>query len=115
MLSLISLNFLGLAPLVYGVTTSLWVRRSFAILLWGLLILSGYTYNYKVSLAHLCPSGAPKVLIPFLVIIERISILIRPLTLTVRLVANMRAGHIILSLAACVLSGGVNHLAGGAL
>lgn len=86
-----------------------------AVVLWGLLIFSGYTYNFKKSLAHLCPSGAPILLIPLLVIIERISILIRPLTLTVRLVANIRAGHIILALTASALSSGLNHLAVGFL
>jgi F-type H+-transporting ATPase subunit a len=52
----------------------------------------------------LAPSGAPGALMPFLILIETISILIRPITLTVRLVANISAGHIILALLANVLS-----------
>lgn len=51
-----------------------------------------------MTIAHLAPIGAPSMLIPFLVIIETVSILIRPLTLTVRLLANISAGHIVLSI-----------------
>ena len=42
------------------------------------------------------PSGAPKALIPFLVIIEVISYFVRPVSLSVRLFANMLAGHTML-------------------
>jgi ATP synthase subunit 6 len=42
--------------------------------------------------------GAPAPLNPFLVIIETVRILVRPITLSVRLTANMRAGHIVLTL-----------------
>lgn len=52
------------------------------------------------SAAHLAPAGAPAALVPFLVLVETISILIRPLTLTVRLIANISAGHIVISLIA---------------
>nr|YP_009113906.1 ATP synthase F0 subunit 6 [Pupilla muscorum]AGC52871.1 ATP synthase F0 subunit 6 [Pupilla muscorum] len=97
-------NFSGLLPYVYGSTTSLWVNSSMALLFWGIFLLSGYCFSFKKSLAHLTPAGAPLMLIPFLILIESISILIRPLTLTVRLVANISAGHIILALMANVLS-----------
>jgi len=48
--------------------------------------------------AHLVPSGSPGGLIPFMVIIELVRSLIRPLTLSVRLVANIVAGHLLLTL-----------------
>ena len=48
--------------------------------------------------AHLSPRGAPFALSPLLVLIETISIVIRPLTLTVRLVANMTVGHVVCAL-----------------
>nr|YP_010735477.1 ATP synthase F0 subunit 6 [Deroceras laeve]WEI33068.1 ATP synthase F0 subunit 6 [Deroceras laeve] len=104
MLFLIFNNLIGLTPYVYGVTSSLWFNSSLALLLWLSLLLSGMLNSPKQVIAHLAPSGAPMVLIPFLVIIETISIMIRPLTLTVRLVANISAGHIVLSLIANVLS-----------
>ena len=48
--------------------------------------------------AHLVPLGCPVILIPFMVVIERIRLVIRPLTLSIRLTANMIAGHIIMAL-----------------
>nr|YP_001648719.1 ATP synthase F0 subunit 6 [Biomphalaria tenagophila]ABO14139.1 synthase F0 subunit 6 [Biomphalaria tenagophila] len=101
---LINMNLLGLTPFTYSMTSSLWYVSSMALIMWTLLLISGYFYSFKKSLAHLVPSGAPLPLVPFLIIIESISILIRPLTLTVRLIANISAGHIVLSLIANVLT-----------
>nr|YP_002727982.1 ATP synthase F0 subunit 6 [Pyramidella dolabrata]ACE62850.1 ATP synthase F0 subunit 6 [Pyramidella dolabrata] len=103
MLMLILLNLSGLLPFVYSFTSSLWFASSLGLALWGFLIVSGWVYSPKKSSAHLAPAGAPAVLIPFLVLIETVSLLIRPLTLTIRLVANISAGHIVLGLVANVL------------
>nr|NP_038234.1 ATP synthase F0 subunit 6 [Pupa strigosa]BAA89023.1 ATPase6 [Pupa strigosa] len=100
---LILMNLAGLIPFVYGATSSLWFAGSMALLLWMLLILSGWQRSPMESAAHLAPSGAPAALLPVLVLIETVSILIRPLTLTVRLIANISAGHIVMSLIANTL------------
>nr|QWE50981.1 ATP synthase F0 subunit 6 [Planorbella pilsbryi] len=105
---LISMNLLGLTPFTFSMTSSLWFASSLALLIWLMLIMSGFFFSFKKSLAHLVPSGAPLILTPFLVLIETISILIRPLTLTVRLIANISAGHIVLSLIANCLTS-LNH------
>jgi len=97
-LFLVQINLIGLTPLTYGRTRSLWTARRLALSLWFSLILSGWVKFPKESAAHLTPSGAPNTLIPFLVVIETVSILIRPLTLTVRIIANISAGHIVISL-----------------
>ena len=47
---------------------------------------------------HLVPQGTPNVLIPFIVLIESIRNIIRPITLTIRLTANIIAGHLLLTL-----------------
>jgi ATP synthase subunit 6 len=52
----------------------------------------------------LLPAGAPAALAPFLVLIERIRLLVRPVTLSVRLMANISAGHIVLTLVGNYLS-----------
>ena len=95
---LVQINLIGLTPLTYRGTSSLWTARRLALALWFALILSGWVKFPKESAAHLAPTGAPGALIPFLVLVETISMLIRPLTLTVRLIANIRAGHIVISL-----------------
>nr|ABK92249.1 ATP synthase F0 subunit 6 [Hydatina physis] len=100
MFFLLSMNLFGLIPFVYGVTSNLWVASSLALTMWGLLILSGWSRSPKESAAHLAPAGAPPFLMPLLVLIETVSLMIRPLTLTVRLIANISAGHIVMSLIA---------------
>lgn len=62
------------------------------------IVLSGILFEYKSFFAHLTPRRAPDALRPALVIIETLRILIRPLTLSFRLAANMTAGHIVLTL-----------------
>nr|YP_010743379.1 ATP synthase F0 subunit 6 [Arion flagellus]WES82239.1 ATP synthase F0 subunit 6 [Arion flagellus] len=104
MFMLILMNLSGLLPYVYGVTTNIWLNSSLALLIWGGTLSSGVFFNPISAIAHLVPSGSPLILIPFLVLIETISILIRPLTLTVRLVANISAGHIVMTLISNILS-----------
>ncbi|KAB1728998.1 ATP synthase F0 subunit 6, partial [Klebsiella pneumoniae] len=50
------------------------------------------------ALAHLVPLGTPPALMPFIVLIELIRNIIRPITLSVRLAANIIAGHLLLTL-----------------
>nr|AOQ30892.1 ATP synthase F0 subunit 6 [Pleurobranchaea novaezealandiae] len=97
---LLILNLLGLVPFVYGPTSNIWVSAALALVLWSSLLVSGWVAFPMESAAHLAPSGAPAGFIPFLVAIETISILIRPLTLSVRIIANISAGHIIMGLIA---------------
>ena len=56
------------------------------------------TYNLGDFLAHLQPVGSPAFLNPFLCVIELVRLLVRPLTLAVRLTANLRTGHILIAL-----------------
>lgn len=55
-------------------------------------------FNLGRFLAHLVPVGTPYVLIPFIVLIEFVRNIIRPITLSVRLAANLVAGHLLITL-----------------
>nr|ULR86925.1 ATP synthase F0 subunit 6 [Littorina brevicula] len=97
-LFLIFLNLAGLIPYVFSPTSHLAVSLSLGLPLWLSLLISGAFFNPSSVVAGLLPMGAPAPLNPFLVLIESVSILVRPITLSVRLMANMSAGHIVLTL-----------------
>nr|YP_001491427.1 ATP synthase F0 subunit 6 [Doederleinia berycoides]BAF51951.1 ATPase subunit 6 [Doederleinia berycoides] len=98
MLFLITLNMLGLLPYSFTPTTQLSLNLGLAAPLWLATVLIGVRGQLVYSLAHLVPEGTPTLLIPVLVIIETISLLIRPLALGVRLTANLTAGHLLIQL-----------------
>nr|YP_009427758.1 ATP synthase F0 subunit 6 [Baicalia turriformis]ASU96509.1 ATP synthase F0 subunit 6 [Baicalia turriformis] len=97
-LLLILMNLSGLIPYVFSPTSHLSISLSLGMPLWLSLIISAIFFNPSSVIASLLPMGAPPALNPFLVIIETISIMVRPITLSVRLMANMSAGHIVLTL-----------------
>lgn len=95
---LISLNLLGLLPYTFTPTTQLSLNMAFAAPLWLSTVIAGFRNNPTHALAHLLPEGTPTPLIPILILIETISLLIRPLALGVRLTANLTAGHLLIQL-----------------
>nr|QFG38877.1 ATP synthase F0 subunit 6 [Taron dubius] len=97
-LFLILMNLSGLIPYVFSPTSHLAVSLSLGLPLWLSLIISAIFFSPSSVVAGLLPMGAPSALNPFLVIIETVSIMVRPITLSVRLTANMSAGHIVLTL-----------------
>lgn len=99
-------NISGLFPYVFSRTSHLVVRFVLSSVLWFSLLLSSAVYNLKSFLAVLLPVGAPSVLNPFLVLVETVRLVVRPITLSVRLVANIGAGHIILCLLGSYLRSG---------
>nr|QUJ18263.1 ATP synthase protein 6 [Chromis ternatensis] len=100
MLFLISLNMLGLLPYTFTPTTQLSLNMAFAVPLWLATVIIGMRNQPNHALAHLLPEGTPTLLIPILIIIETISLFIRPLALGVRLTANLTAGHLLIQLIA---------------
>nr|YP_010852300.1 ATP synthase F0 subunit 6 [Desmaulus extinctorium]WGH72832.1 ATP synthase F0 subunit 6 [Desmaulus extinctorium] len=97
-LLIIFMNLISLVPYVFSNTSHLVLSFSLGFPLWASLILSSIFFNWSSVVAGLLPMGAPAALNPFLVIIETVSILVRSITLSVRLTANMSAGHIVLTL-----------------
>nr|BAV57044.1 ATPase subunits 6 [Monacoa griseus] len=100
MLFLITLNMLGLLPYTFTPTTQLSLNLGFAVPLWLATVLIGLRNQPTAALGHLLPEGTPALLIPGLIIIETVSLLIRPLALGVRLTANLTAGHLLIQLIA---------------
>nr|QNK04318.1 ATP synthase F0 subunit 6 [Boops boops] len=98
MIFLLSLNLLGLLPYTFTPTTQLSVNLGLAVPLWLGTVLIGFRNQPNLSLAHLLPEGTPLLLIPILIIIETISLFIRPIALGVRLTANLTAGHLLIQL-----------------
>nr|YP_003331047.1 ATP synthase F0 subunit 6 [Leptoderma lubricum]BAI50265.1 ATPase subunits 6 [Leptoderma lubricum] len=100
MIFLITLNMLGLLPYTFTPTTQLSLNMGLAVPLWLATIIIGMRNQPTSALGHLLPEGTPVPLIPMLVIIETISLFIRPLALGVRLTANLTAGHLLIQLIA---------------
>nr|YP_003331385.1 ATP synthase F0 subunit 6 [Conocara murrayi]BAI50239.1 ATPase subunits 6 [Conocara murrayi] len=100
MIFLITLNMLGLLPYTFTPTTQLSLNMGLATPLWLATILIGMRNQPTTALGHLLPEGTPIPLIPVLIIIETISLFIRPLALGVRLTANLTAGHLLIQLIA---------------
>nr|YP_010393358.1 ATP synthase F0 subunit 6 [Corydoras paleatus]UPY81575.1 ATP synthase F0 subunit 6 [Corydoras paleatus] len=98
MIFILSLNMLGLLPYTFTPTTQLSLNMALAVPFWLATVLIGMRNQPTAALGHLLPEGTPVPLIPVLIIIETISLFIRPLALGVRLTANLTAGHLLIQL-----------------
>nr|AZL93723.1 ATP synthase F0 subunit 6 [Helicoverpa punctigera] len=91
-------NFLGLFPYIFTSTSHLTLSLSISLPLWLSFMIYGWLNNSQHMFIHMIPQGTPTILMPFMVLIETISNIIRPGTLAVRLTANMIAGHLLMTL-----------------
>ena len=89
-------NLFGMFPYFFTVTSHIIVTFALAMLVIGTVVIYGFMKNGLGFLKLFVPSGVPGILVPLVVAIEVISFLSRPLSLSVRLFANMLAGHITL-------------------
>jgi len=89
-------NLLGLVPYFFTVTSQIIVTFALAMLVIGTVIVYGFMKHGLGFLKLFVPSGVPAVVVPLVVAIEVVSFLSRPISLSVRLFANMLAGHITL-------------------
>ena len=89
-------NLIGMVPYFYTVTSQIIVTFALALFVIGTVIIYGFYKNGFHFLNIFVPSGVPGALLPLVVMIEIISFLSRPISLSVRLFANMLAGHITL-------------------
>jgi len=90
-------NMLGLIPGAYTVTSQIVVTAVFALFVYTMSLVVGFVTHGVKFLGILIPPGTPTLLLPLMMPIELISQLARPVSLAVRLFANMTAGHTILA------------------
>jgi F-type H+-transporting ATPase subunit a len=101
-------NMIGLIPYTFTVTSQLIVTASLALLVFVIVVGYGFWKNGLRFLNLFVPKGVPIYILPAIVLIEVLSFLSRPISHSVRLFANMLAGHITLQ----VFAGFIIMLAG---
>ncbi len=101
-------NLIGLIPYSFTVTSQLIVTAALALLVFFIVVGYGFWRNGLHFLNLFVPKGVPKAILPAIVVIEVLSFVSRPVSHSVRLFANMLAGHITLQ----VFAGFIIMLAG---
>ena len=91
-------NMIGMVPYAFTTTSHIVITAALALLVIGIVIGFGIWKNGFKFFKLFAPSGAPWYIYILLIPIEIISFFARPLTLSLRLFANMLAGHIMLKL-----------------
>jgi len=89
-------NLIGLIPYSFTVTSQLIITVTLALLVFFIVVGYGFWKNGLHFLNLFVPKGVPKLILPAIVAIEVLSFLSRPVSHSVRLFANMLAGHITL-------------------
>jgi F-type H+-transporting ATPase subunit a len=89
-------NLLGMFPYFFTVTAQIIVTFALSMLVMGTVVVYGVAKHGVKFLGLFVPDGIPGILIPLVAAIEVISFLSRPISLSIRLFANMLAGHITL-------------------
>lgn len=93
-------NVLGLIPYSFTVTSHIIVTLALALVVFIGATIIGFARNGFGYLKLFVPSGVPGLLLPLVVVIEVVSYFIRPLSLSIRLFANMMAGHMMVKVMA---------------
>lgn len=89
-------NLLGMLPGSFTVTSHIVVTAAFAFLVIGVVLVYGIVKHGSHFFGLFVPKGAPGWLLPFMVLIEAVSFVSRPISLSLRLFGNMLAGHVAL-------------------
>ncbi len=89
-------NLIGMIPGAFTVTSHIIVTAALAMLVITTVIVYGILKHGTHWFALFAPSGLPKAILPVIVVIEVISFISRPISLSLRLFGNMTAGHIAL-------------------
>nr|AEO93195.1 ATPase subunit 6 [Polyascus gregaria] len=103
-------NVVGMFPYTFVWSSQISMNYGFSIWILYLVILNNWCNKPLDVMSNLVPSGTPFILVFMMVIVETISDWIRPITLSIRLSANLTAGHLILSLFGDFLVNSLNSL-----
>jgi len=87
-------NLLGLFPYFFAFTSHIAVTAALAVMVFVLSIIVAISLHGLRFFTYFFPQGAPKALAPVLIPIEILSYLSRPVSLSIRLFANIVAGHV---------------------
>jgi F-type H+-transporting ATPase subunit a len=90
-------NIIGLIPYSFTVTSQIIITAALALMVFFTVVIIGIAEHGVGFFKLFVPSGVPIYILPLVVAIEVISFLSRPLSHSVRLFANMLAGHITLN------------------
>nr|QXT59987.1 ATP synthase membrane subunit 6 [Dasyaphis rhusae] len=91
-------NFMSLFPYIFSSSSHMVFSLTLALPFWLFFIIKSMIKNTSNMIAHLIPLSTPIYLAPLMTIIETMSIFIRPFSLSIRLTANMIAGHLLMTL-----------------
>jgi F-type H+-transporting ATPase subunit a len=105
-------NMIGLIPGTFTVTSHIIITVALALIVFGTVLIYGFYKNGLKFLKLFVPSGIPIYILPLIMMIEVMSFLSRPISHSVRLFANMLAGHITLKVFASFVTmlGGMGFL-----
>nr|WQB38560.1 ATP synthase F0 subunit 6 [Acanalonia sp.] len=92
------MNTMGLFPYTFTPSSHLCLTLSIALPMWMSMMIYGWVKHTNKMFTHLLPSGTPTPIMPMMIIIETLGNMIRPISLSVRLMANMMAGHLLMTL-----------------
>lgn len=95
-LFILACNLLGMIPYSFTVTSHLSITFALAMLVFLLMTIVGFINHGTHFLSLFLPAGTPLWLAPLMIVIELFAYLARPVSLSLRLAANMIAGHVLL-------------------
>ena len=102
-------NLIGIIPYTFTVASQIIITASLALLVFCTVIIYGFYKNGLAFFKMFVPQGTPMFILPLITLIEIISFFARPISHSVRLFANMLAGHMTLNVFATfvIMLGGV--------
>lgn len=93
-------NVVGLFPFAFSFTSQICITIGMALLVFIASIVIGLLNQGIAYFKRFCPSGVPGYLAPFFIVVELLSFMFRPISLGIRLFANMVSGHIMIEVIA---------------